>query len=788
MSLLFAWVYYPLVLALLCGGLGLLVDLVGGRRLPGTLVLPAGLAAMVVVGGFTTATAATAPWTMPLLLALAVAGAGLSLPWRFGRPDPLPAVVALATFLVFAAPVVLSGNPTFTGYIKLDDTATWLAMTDRIMEHGRSLSGLDPSSYRSTLDFNLAAGYPIGAFIPFGAAQKLTGGDLAWLFQPYLSLIAALLPLSLWELLRSFVPRRGARAAAAFVVAQPALLYGYAMWGGVKEVAAASLLTLAAALAPAAVRRGARPRDVLLLAIAAAALVGVLSPGGALWVGPLLAALVVLAYRRFGARGAALRALAFAIAFVVLTLPVLLAGLVPPTSKPLVGSNGEGNLRGPLNLLQVLGIWPNGDFRFDPGLPVPSTVLIGLGVFAAALGLWALWRRRAEGPLLYTSALLTCLVIVVAGSPWAAGKALATASPVALGLAAAGCLAALRLDRVAGIVLAVAVAGGVFWSNALAYHDVSLAPYDQLRELESIGGEFADQGPMLMTEYQPYGVRHFLREADAEGVSELRSRQIPLREGGEAPKGSWVDTDQITLSALLTYRTLVLRRNPAQSRPPSVYSLVRRGEYYDVWERPLASETRLIAEHLPLGEGDEPGAVPTCSEVLEVAAAAGSGGTVAAAATAPNAGAPLVGEPHPTSWTRTESRPELTPGGHGLARVDVDVPRAGRYGVYLLGSTRNRLHAYVEADEVGSVSQQLNNEGQFLYFGDFRLGAGRHEVELELDGQTLAPGSGGPPEPIGPLVLSPVGNQDPRLLEVPAARASTLCGRHLDWLEALPAG
>src|SRR2546426_8764197 len=159
MSMFVAWVAYPVVLALLCAGNGLLVDLLSGRRLPGALVLPAGLAAIVVVGEFTTATDATAELTVPVLLFLAVLGAGLSLPWRFGRPDLWPPAAALGVFCVFAAPVVLSGSPTFAGYIKLDDTATWFALTDRVMEHGHSLAGLEPSSYRATLEFNLAGGY-----------------------------------------------------------------------------------------------------------------------------------------------------------------------------------------------------------------------------------------------------------------------------------------------------------------------------------------------------------------------------------------------------------------------------------------------------------------------------------------------------------------------------------------------------------------------------------------------------------------------------------------------------
>ena len=58
---------------------------------------------------------------------------------------------AVGVFAVFAAPIVLSGEATFAGYIKLDDTATWFAMTDRVMEHGRSLAGLAPSTYEATL-------------------------------------------------------------------------------------------------------------------------------------------------------------------------------------------------------------------------------------------------------------------------------------------------------------------------------------------------------------------------------------------------------------------------------------------------------------------------------------------------------------------------------------------------------------------------------------------------------------------------------------------------------------
>lgn len=148
--------------------------------------------------------------------------------------------------------------------------------------------------------------------------------------------------------------------------------------------------------------------------------------------------------------------------------------------------------------------------------------------------------------------------------------------------------------RAVGAVALGALAAGVLWSNSLA--DPRLAPRDQLAELEAIGEAIAGRGPTLMTEYQPYGVRHFLRDADPEGVSELRRRPIPLRSGRTARKGESVDVTRVDPRALRVYRTLVLGRSPEQSRPPPRYALVFRGEFYDVWIRrprsPVPSGTR----------------------------------------------------------------------------------------------------------------------------------------------------------------------------------------------------
>jgi hypothetical protein len=784
-----AWVLFPIVLAALCLGCGLLLEACVGHRLPGLLIAPAGFAVIVVMAGVLTSRGETASLATPVVVLLAIAGAGLAYPWTGRAIDRWALAAALGVFAVYAAPVVLSGHPTFTGYIKLDDTATWMAFVDRVMDHGRDLSGLEPSSYRTTLEVNLPSGYPVGAFLPLGVGAKLTGTDVAWLVQPYMATMSGLLALCLYWLARPIVDSRPWRALVAFGASQSALLFGYSLWGGIKEVAVALAIAVLAALAPAAARIELGWRGVVPAAVATTALLTMVGSGGLVWIVPILGVVALALWRERDLRALLSRAVPLAILVAVLAIPALFAaGVFSPTQGGLTSAAELGNLFGPLDVFQYLGIWPTGDFRLHPGNGALTGFLIALAIVAAVAGALFSWRRRAWPLLIYVAgAGVGSLAVFAYSSPWVGAKALASGSPSLLLLALAGAAAfAGRVERVLGTTVLALVLAGVLWSNGLAYHDVSLAPYDQLRELESIGNEFAGEGPTLMTEYQPYGVRHFLRAADAEGASELRYRPVPLVGGGELEKGEWGDTDQISLPALLTYRTLVLRRNPAQSRPPSVYLLVRQGEYYDVWQRPPDVEGA-IAEHLPLGNFEDPGAEPTCSQVRGVAALAGAAGTVAAAERAPEVSAPLTEAAYPSSWIPTEpGSPDLVPHGSGTVELQVNVPSAARYGIYLQGSVRNRLTVLVDGAEIGSVEEQLNASAQFLYFGEAQLSAGPHRVDLVLDGQTLAPGSGGPPEPIGPLVLDPIRNEDARIRELPASRAGALCGKRLDWIEALP--
>ena len=180
------------------------------------------------------------------------------------------------------------------------------------------------------------------------------------------------------------------------------------------------------------------------------------------------------------------------------------------------------------------------------------------------------------------------------------------ASPAVLAAALAGAGALLASRRgVEALALTLVIAGGVLWSNVDQYHDVWLAPRGQLHELETIGHEFAGDGPALMTNYEPYGARHFLRSLDPEGASELRRRYDYLVDGTTLDKGASADIDRFRLDQVLVYRTLVLRRGPAASRPPSAYKLVWSGRWYEVWQRPV-HPTRTIAA-APAARQREPG-------------------------------------------------------------------------------------------------------------------------------------------------------------------------------------
>ncbi|MGK2933270.1 MAG: hypothetical protein ACSLFD_10980, partial [Solirubrobacterales bacterium] len=288
-------------------------------------------------------------------------------------------------------------------------------------------------------------------------------------------------------------------------------------------------------------------------------------------------------------------------------------------------------------------------------------------------------------------------------------------------------------------------------------------------------------------EYQAYGVRHFLRLLDAEGASELRRRQIPRRDGTTAEKGAWADTDELELSpdleGLFTYRTLVLRRTPGQSRPPSPYELVYRGDYYEVWQRPEDFDPSSIVTHVPFGTATDPAAVPSCARIRAIAARAGPGGRVVTATRAPNGVGEFTG--YPEGWVPDPAGGTVTPTSDGTATAEIEVPADGEYDVFVGGSARGKVTLEIGGIPMGSIRNRLNNNAQYMEFGQFDLGAGPQNATLEYEqGGSLRPGTGGYPFGLGPIVVSPVQNRT-QVTSLPASQAAQLCGQRLDWIEAV---
>lgn len=783
-----AWLVFPLVLGALALGCGLLLERAAGRRLPCALLLPAGFTVLVVAGVFATMTGATAELAAPLVVTLALLGFGLAFPWRLGRVDPWAAAAAVATFAAFGAPAVLTGEATFLGYIKLDDTATYLAMLDRAMEHGYDVSGLPPSTYEATLATSLAYGYPLGALVPLGVGSVLVAEDPAWLWQPYLSFLAVLLALALYGLFSPVVRRRPLRAGIGFLGAQAALLYGFAMWGGIKELATAAVLALAAALAPLTIR-GRSVRGLAPLAVSFAALAAVLSLAGIVWLVPLVGGVALVAFRASGWRTAAWSVAVLAALSAVLAIPSLVAAVDwLPRADTFTRGDGYANLLRRLSWLQVFGIWTNGDFRV-PARDMDATyALVAVAGVAALMGVAASLRERAVGaPLALVTLAFGCAVYVGAGSPWIGAKALASTSPIVLATALAGSAFAFeRGRRVEAGVAALLVGGGVLWSNALQYHQVYVAPRERLAELELIGERFARQGPTLLTEFEPYAARHFLREMDPEAASELRRHFVTLRSGGVAETGVSPDIDEIRLADVLNYRTLVLRRSGTASRPPSVYAPVWRGRYYDVWQRPQRPAP--ILEHLSLGSRFQPAAVPPCGEVLRLARlAAERGGELAAVVREP---ALVIGADGSLGEPISLDRYGEDPRAVGLTRkaslrLSFVAPASGSYGVWVAGSFRSRLEASVDGAPVGSARRQLQWPGTVFHLGDVRVERGSHVLRLDYSGPDLRPGSAGPPPfRLGPIALARGTSLRP-VARIRPEDARSLCGKSLDWLEAV---
>jgi hypothetical protein len=391
---------------------------------------------------------------------------------------------------------------------------------------------------------------------------------------------------------------------------------------------------------------------------------------------------------------------------------------------------------------------------------------------------WLVARRAGPALLLLGASLVGSWYVTRRGSPWSDAKALMIVSP-AIALACVCGPAGLWNARRRGeaMLLAAAIAAGVIWTNAVAYHDADLAPRDRLTELASIARGMA--GPTLYPEFEEFA-KHFLRRGDPTGPAEGRPGRLVPRTG-RVPFGFPTDIGALDLPYVERFATLVLRRSPVASRPPANYRLVRTGRWYEVWRR---GSSRVLG-HVALGDALQPGATTSCAQVRRVARRAERLGASLATVVRGRALVSVFSRGRlPAGWAPDGVDPlAVRPVGQGRVDVGVTVARRDRYAVWIQGSFGRGVSAAIDGRRIGAVRNELSGRRQYASVGSAELGRGAHEITLMRGGGGLYPGDGGHNRLIGPLVLAPTRDQVRHVQVVPTARWRSLCGQRLDWLE-----
>lgn len=803
MTFLLAVLVFPLLLAALSLGTGLLVQRLAGVALPALLLPPLGFAAIVGVSQLTTWSGATAPSTPFVLVALAVAGVVVGrrealARWRGRRSGWWWGWGAgVAAYLTAAAPVLLTGHVTFPGYL-LDTTgAIQLMGAERLITDGHSFM-IPDSGTGLALNGFFGTGYPSGGHTAFAGVGKLVGVDLIWLYAPYLASMLGFAALVLAFLARRAGLERAAAAIAGFLAAVPALVYAYLLQGSIKEIALLpTLLLLGALIVLARELAAAAPRALIPLGVVGAAGWGTIGFAFTPWLGLAALALLVLGWgalpgdRRARVRTVVLGAAMAGAALIVLAGPTVadlktsLDQATNVTSSNAAAVADPGNLVRPLLKVQTLGVWLGSSHRVDPEHVTQTYLLIGVMAVAILLGLvWLLRRRNWALLAVVAVSVLVWLVLTPRATTWTAAKLLVLLSPMAVLLACVGAFGRLGLRRLDGLLLGAAIALGVLLSDAYLYHYTNMAPQGRFDELRHVGERFAGAGPTLTPDFDEYTF-YLLRDMAPDGPGNARMvRPWRLTDGQFVGYGHTADVDALDPALVEQMHAIVVRRSPFKSRPPGDFALAWRGSFYDVWKRSEAVPA--ARAHLAAGAGSQPAGALACHrlQALAVQGRADGARRLRYAPREPNV------VPSPRAIRRTSSavlqpdRATTAFVGPGTITARVEVARAGRYRLWAAGEVGRKVQATVDGKPAGSARQETGGDGNVVRFGITELTPGAHVVRLTRGGGGLAPGDAAPTS-IGMIALAPVADEAFLVRTVPIGDWRALCGQSLDWVETV---
>lgn len=809
MTYLLSVFIFPIFAVVLLAGLGCLVALASGRRLLPELVIPAGLAALIVFGQFFAWLGIAKPLNVILMVLLAIVGFVLAIRERSRLwPAPLkrrdliyPLVAAVAACGVVLATIILNGQASMAGFL-LDTTSNvQMGGGDFVLNGSTDFTTLNPAHTDSSMLRAYFGGtsYPFGSQIALAYLGALVGVGLLWVYTPFMAVMVGVSALGLFRVARLLSLERPWAMVAATLAAIPTLVYAFALQGSIKEIVFLPLLILAACLLLDPELRS----DTRALAVTGAftyvALLGAIGLGAVGWVAPFVLATLALGWTKLGGTRTIKETLIAAVVLGGATLIAFipkLGGLIDEfrLASNLSQSNASlaadpGNLFAPIGKAQGFGTWLGGSHRFPAEFPDATYALIGVIAALFLLGLVVLLRERRYSGLLWVSIMIfVWFALTVRGTMWIDAKLIMISSHVLVLLAVIGAvrlqlfgegerstITARITQRAPAYFGVAAIAIGVLGSAGLQFFSTGMLPGDRYKELETIAEKFDGQGPAYTPDFDENALFQ-LRSIGANGpgyaYTDLKYK-FDI-DGNNVGYGSTVDLDRVSERNYKSYPLIISRRGPTRSRPGSDYRLASSGDFYDVYKRDTGIE---VVEHLPLGAVlavDE----PKCSDVRKLAerALADDSLTLRAALPATQFQAFPRDELDFEGKVAQKSEDGLIVGS-GTISFAADITEDQE--LWWIGTVTRPTAVLANGESAGELVNGLGGSGNVV--GPVPLPSGDAKVTLTRSGVTPQPGTR-LPATLEAIVLAPATPSEVIAID-PEKAEDELCGSQVDWVE-----
>lgn len=542
-----------------------------------------------------------------LLLLAAAAASALRLRGRV-RWRSLAVGAPTAGLILAGASLPFAANRRFgpLGATVNDDLALHLEFADILALGGRAERGVDTA-------------YPVGPHSVVASLSDLLGLGIEQAFLGFILALPVIAGLTALAAL-AHLPER-VQPIGAVLVGLGYLSAAYLAQASFKESAIA-LLVLAYALVAREVvrerahwRRWAAPAMLLFFAGLAAfsvpAILWFVAVAGATLLATMVAERIRPTLRIVGGVGVAVLAVAASIVVFELVTSFFREGpgrfaLSASEGSGGIGSAG-GNLVQPLSFFEALGVWPNLDFRFEPGTD-HWRLGVALAVVAAAVGAArTAWRREWALLAATASTVLVYLVVSDVSIAYNGAKALVVATPLLMLVTVSGLLipAGRPVPRAALALLAASFAVAAATSSTMALRGGTVRPdtqaeaFSQLRQaLRGRPTIFLGRDNYSAWELRPTRIGYLGNGARAVGVGNAP------QEGAAANKG----IDSLRAEELAAAELLVAPNTLYASLPGPEFSQVLHNRWYRLYRRTRESPRRVVLE-----EESQPGTILDCS-------------------------------------------------------------------------------------------------------------------------------------------------------------------------------